>query len=313
MANIPEVHAAILKPPCSVTVITGEGAMMHWHNFPQIWYVLRGELLHTVGKEACSVKEGSCIFVPAFCPHGTAEATSDSQVLSISFTEALLANAEDDVLLIGDKPYAFGRRIEFFSHFEGKAKDEFEELISAIKTECLKPRGGSVAKLSSLFLRIFKRISSEKQAKKLTQTERTRINEITEVVAYVSEDISEKVTIERICKVLNISQAAFMRNFKKVTGMTFVRMLLSMRVRYACMQLVRTDKKMIQIAGEAGFYDEAHFAHAFTENTGKTPTRYRLENRPLFDDILIYCEDGPREIELTSKRTPRRKKRTKNS
>ena len=310
MTNRVEVHAAIMKPPCSVTEITGEGAMMHWHNFPQIWYVLRGEFLHTVGKDTCRVKEGSCIFIPAFCPHGTPEGKSDSEVISISFTEAMFASVEADVLLLGDKPYAFGHRIEFFSHFEGEDKHEVGELISAIKAECARPRGGNVSRLVSLLVRVFKKISSADEAKKLTQTKRRRINEITQVVSYAAEDISEKMTIDGICNVLNISQAAFMRNFKKVTGTTFAQMLLNMRVRYACLQLARTDKKMISIAGEAGFYDEAHFTHAFSESMGITPTQYRLENKTIFDDICIVCEDGPREIELTLKRKPRNKKTT---
>jgi AraC-like DNA-binding protein len=288
---------------------TGEGAMMHWHNFPQIWYVFRGELLHTVGKETCRAKEGTCIFVPAFCPHGTTEATADAEVISVSFTEEMLANAKD-VFLLGDEPYVFGRRVEIFSHFEGEAKREFGEIVSSLKTECEKPRGGSVSKLSTLLLRIFKRICSKKAAKKLTPAQRRRINEITEVVAYIAEDIAEKITIESFCKVLNVSQAAFMRNFKKVTGMTFAKMLLSMRVRYACLQLARTEKKMIAIAGEAGFYDEAHFTHSFSESMGETPTQYRLNNKTIFDDICIVCEEGPREIELTSKRAKKRKKTT---
>ncbi|MBR3847896.1 MAG: AraC family transcriptional regulator [Oscillospiraceae bacterium] len=309
MINRVEVHAAILKPPCSVTMITGEGAMMHWHNFPQIWYVFRGEILHTVGKETCRAKEGTCIFVPAFCPHGTTESTADAEVISISFTEEMLASAKE-VLLLGDKPYVFGRLVEIFSHFEGEAKSEFDELITSLKTECEKPRGGSGSKLSTLLLRIFKRICSRVAAKKLTPTQRRRINEITQVVEYVAEDISEKLTIDALCNILNVSQAAFMRNFKKVTGMTFAKMLLSMRTRYACLQLARTEKKMIAIAGEAGFYDEAHFTHTFSENMGETPTQYRLRNKTIFDDIGIDCEDGPREIELISKRTKKRKKTT---
>ena len=308
MTNMPEVHAAILKPPCSTTVISGEGAMMHWHNFPQIWYVLRGELLHTVGEETCRVKAGSCIFIPAFYPHGTSEATSDSEVVSVSFSEAMFANAQDDIFLLGNAPYVCGRCIRLFSHFEGAAKKEADELISAISAECSKSKGRSNARLSTLLLRLIKKLSSDAVAKKLTKTERRRMGEIADVVSYVAEDISMKVTIDELCAALDMSQAAFMRNFKKVTGMTFARMLISMRVRYACMQLVRTDKKMVAITGETGFYDEAHFAHSFSEYTGKTPSQYRLENSTVFDDICIVCEDGEKEIYLTSKRKPRRKK-----
>ncbi len=310
MINTPEVHAAILKPPCAVTVITGKGAMMHWHNFPQIWYVTRGEMRHTVGEETCRVKEGTCIFIPAFCPHGTADVSSDSEVISISFSQDMFKSLEDDILLLGERAYAFGSALKFFSHFEGAESREFGELISAVKEECAKPKGGSAAKLSPLFLRIFKRISSGSDVKKLTETEKRRINEIAGVVAYVAEEISDKMTIDGICNALNMSQAAFMRNFKKFTGMTFAKMLLGMRIRYACLQLARTEKKILQIAGEAGFYDESHFTHAFTAGEGTTPTQYRTDNKTIFDDICIYCEDAPREIKLTSKRKPRRKKTT---
>ena len=309
MAKMPEIHAAILEPPCSVTVITGDGAFMHCHNFPQIWYVRRGELLHTVGSETVSVAEGSCIFIPSYCPHGTEKASADSEVVSISFSDELFSAVRDDVLLLGENPYSFGHRIEFFSQFEGAEKNEISELISAIEAECAKPRGGSASKLVSLFLRLFRKISSEREAKKLTQKERRRITEITEVVSFVAEEIADKATIGEICEAMKISEASFIRNFKKVTGMTFAQMLLSMRVRYSCMQLVRTEKKMIQIAGEAGFYDEAHFSHAFSDSMGVSPTQYRAEKKTLFDDICIICDESEKKLKLTAKRTPRRKKK----
>lgn len=312
MATIPEVHAAILKPPCSVAMITGAGAQIHWHNFPQIWFVLSGEILHTVGKETCNAKKGSCIFVPAFCHHGTIDATSDSEVISISFTEAMFASEGENILLLGDTPYLLGRRIEFFSHFEGEDRNELGKLISAVKAECANPRGGRASKLSSLLLSILKKISSDSEVKKMTQAKRRRINEIAGVVDYAAEEISDKMPINEFCEALNISPAAFARNFKKITGMSFVGMLISMKLRYSCMQLVRTNKKMVQIAGEAGFYDEAHFAHVFTENMGETPTQYRLNNKTIFDDICIYCEDAPREIVLPKKRRSRRKRAIKN-
>jgi len=307
MADIPEVHAAILKPPCAATVISGHGAMLHWHNFPQLWFVRRGELLHVVGKETELARVGSCIFIPAFCPHGTVEATEDSEVVSISFSEELFENAGDDVFLLGDAPYAFGRRVEFFSHFEGKEREALCELVSAIEAECKRASNVRASKLSNLFLQILKRISTVSDVKELTQAERRRINEITEVVAYVAEEISDKLTIDGVCGALKISQSTFVRNFKKVTGMTFVEMVLGMKVRYACLQLARTDKKLVLIASEAGFYDEAHFSHAFSEKMKETPRQYRAKNKTIFDDICIYCEEAPRQIYLTAKREARRK------
>ena len=309
MTNKPEVHAAILKPPCSVTVIAGAGAPMHWHNFPQIWFVRRGEILHTVGKETCTVREGSCIFVPSLCPHGTIEATSDTEVVSISFAGALFASLGEDIFLSGEEPYMMGHRIEYFSHFEGEARDEISELISAVKAECARPMGGRASKLFSLFIKIFKKISSDDEVKKISRAKRRKIKEIDGIVDYAAEEISDKMPIDDFCKALNISYASFARNFKEVTGMSFGRVLAGMRVRYSCLQLVRTEKKMVQIAGEAGFYDEAHFAHVFTEHMGETPTQYRLNNKTIFDDVCIYCEDAPREIVLPAKRKPRRKRK----
>ena len=302
---MPEVHAAILDPPCSIAMITGKDAMMHWHNFPQIWYVLRGEILHTVGKETCNAKEGSCIFVPMFCPHGTLDASADSEVVSISFASGLLSNAGDDVFLLGETPHVSGRRIEFFTHLEGKQRCEFSELVSALKTECQKNGGKITSKIALLLLRMLKRMSSDGEVNKPTKAEKRRIAEITEVVDYAAEEISEKMTIEGICSSLDISRAAFVRNFKKITGTSFAKMLTLMRVRYTCIQLARTDKKMVQIAGETGFYDESHLTHAFFENTGKTPTQYQKETTSLFDDICIFCEDAPRNLRLTSKRKKR--------
>jgi AraC-like DNA-binding protein len=48
-----------------------------------------------------------------------------------------------------------------------------------------------------------------------------------------------------------------------------------LRLDYAARELVQSDKSLVEIAAEAGFYDHSHFTHAFKIHMGMNPTDYR--------------------------------------
>ena len=66
--------------------------------------------------------------------------------------------------------------------------------------------------------------------------------------------------------------ARVFRQFERCTAGDYVR---KTRVEYAWRQILATDTPLIEIALNAGFADQAHFARSFKRTTGLTPTEFR--------------------------------------
>jgi transcriptional regulator GlxA family with amidase domain len=74
---------------------------------------------------------------------------------------------------------------------------------------------------------------------------------------------------------LGVSTEHLCRMLKRDTGLTFVTLLRSSRVRAACRLLQTTTLSMKEIASRAGFSSASHFARNFKNECGVSPSEYR--------------------------------------
>lgn len=95
------------------------------------------------------------------------------------------------------------------------------------------------------------------------------------ILKIVSERYREPLTIPEIARALRVSRTHVMRQFRKVAGMTILDYLTQRRVSCAQRLLTTTDRKMIDIAYEAGFNSATRFYACFKRLIGISPARYR--------------------------------------
>lgn len=106
------------------------------------------------------------------------------------------------------------------------------------------------------------------------KTDNDRINAIYE---YSISKFMEKITLEEIAKVANVSPNSFCRYFKANTGKTYSGFLLEYKVGIACKLLIEDKLSIQQICYESGFNNFAGFYKYFKKITGKTPLNYQKE------------------------------------
>jgi AraC-like DNA-binding protein len=98
-----------------------------------------------------------------------------------------------------------------------------------------------------------------------------RLARITEFlrVAY-----GERLPIEQLAQMADMSRYAFIRAFRAATGMSPHAWQLDLRIN-AARRLLRHGHALTAIAHELGFADQAHFQRAFKERVAMTPGAYR--------------------------------------
>lgn len=102
---------------------------------------------------------------------------------------------------------------------------------------------------------------------------------IGKVVKYVTNHISEALTIEDIADAVGISRRTFSRTFArhaKVTPSVFVEQL---RIDFARKLLEETDIPLKTVAFRCGFHNATHMRMIFTRQLDTTPRRYRADFR----------------------------------
>lgn len=90
---------------------------------------------------------------------------------------------------------------------------------------------------------------------------------------YLHAHYTERVTLEELEQVAGISRFHLIRLFKKGTHVPPHAYQNLLRINHAKVELAKR-RPIAEIAAEAGFYDQSHFARAFSKIVGASPKRY---------------------------------------
>jgi len=103
----------------------------------------------------------------------------------------------------------------------------------------------------------------------------SHITKFKETLKYVHKNYSQRITIEDVAAISNVSPSYFMKRFKEFSGRTFVDYLNCYRLGVASDELKSTDKSVIEISGDCGFRNFSYFIRSFKKQFGVTPLAYR--------------------------------------
>ena len=91
---------------------------------------------------------------------------------------------------------------------------------------------------------------------------------------YILGHLSEKLTLQSMCKYFGISQTYLSRLFRKYTGLSFINYLTETRIEKAKKILEKKDNLVRDAAAMVGFTDQYYFSRVFRTLTGQAPSRY---------------------------------------
>lgn len=100
-----------------------------------------------------------------------------------------------------------------------------------------------------------------------------------DIIAYINENYMHDIDINAVAAQFGLSYSYVRKLFKEKTGKTILDYLNSLRVRRVKELLEQTDHSIVQIAGEAGFYNEQALFRTFKKYEGITPGEYRKSCR----------------------------------
>ena len=95
-----------------------------------------------------------------------------------------------------------------------------------------------------------------------------------QVYTFVEAHYQQKIAVEQVARLCNLSKAAFCRYFKKATGQTFIRFLNQFRISEA-KRLLLLNKQVGESCYESGFESLSYFNRTFKDIVGENPLAFK--------------------------------------
>jgi AraC-like DNA-binding protein len=99
---------------------------------------------------------------------------------------------------------------------------------------------------------------------------------IQRVYRYIEENYQQKITVEEIAGITNLTTAAFCRYFKKMTRLTFTEFVNQYRINQA-KKLLLQHKNVTEACFESGFESLSYFNKIFKRLTGENPVQFKKQ------------------------------------
>ena len=257
---------------------------MHMQDFFEINIITRGKGKHYIEDNSVNTQKGDVFIVPPMVRHGF-KGGSGFDVFHVLISDRFIKRNISDLQLI---PL-------FFTLFtaepliRGKVKNALHLRLSAARYEelnellnvslrhrnkfnsfdCLARKGFAVMLIAFLC-----KVYSENSDNKVdgdTKNDEAFLKSI----SYIHEHYFEKISVDTLAKVANLSRSTFLRKFTDVCKMPPSEYVMNRRIEASEYMLLHTSESLMNIAFKCGFYDAAHFSRIFVKKKGMSPSAYR--------------------------------------
>ena len=102
-------------------------------------------------------------------------------------------------------------------------------------------------------------------------------NQVDKVDKYISKNIGGNISVDDLADLLHCSKFYFLREFKKLLGITPYQYLMNKRLEQAKVLLSSPQSNISSVGLDLGFNDQSHFTRAFKNQFGLTPGQFQKQ------------------------------------
>jgi len=133
--------------------------------------------------------------------------------------------------------------------------------------------------LAALIAKLFELACTEPVKKKSNTLFLNQLAGIRHAISYIVENYPEKIGIDDLCEVADMSRRSFTDHFKAFTGLTVAEFILSVRLFNATQLLFYKDLLYDDVAKQCGLYNQSNLSRVFTKYLGLTPSQYVAQHK----------------------------------
>lgn len=238
----------------------------NWHENVEILYVEDGSGYITVDDERIPVKKGDISVVSANRLHGLYTEGSTMRYLCLiidrTFFIANHFDSNDFSFEVIFKDEEIARLITRFGELWGDEN-------SAMRVQHLRATALNIATI--LCERHAVIMSGERAESRMTSC-------IKHAIGYIRAESHRDLSLDEVSALVGISKYYFAREFRRITGYSFVGYLNVVRCEKARELLLNDDMSVREVGEACGYTNQSYFTRTFREYVGMTPLAYRKRN-----------------------------------
>lgn len=259
----------------------GKKALCHWHEDMEFIRILKGEMNYYVNGHNVLLKENDGIMVNTRQLHyGYSVCQHDCTFICILFHPSLLS-ANKTLYRKYVQPVLDNRQLEYL--YLDASRRESSLILKYLDQISERKKGGEagydleiVGLLNLLWRNVFS--LSEKGQPETEDTKASDIRLQKDMVSYIHQHFSEKITLDDIAASVSICRSKCCRIFRRYLQQSPVDFMNTYRLEVSAYLLRNTDKSITQIAVDCGFNHLSYFSQQFIRHFKCTPREYRHNN-----------------------------------
>ena len=238
---------------------------MHTHDFYEINIILSGSGIHHIEECSVPVKKGNVFVIPPYMAHSY----DNCKKLDV-FHLLLHADFVKDNYDEASRVPGFGMLFEIEPFIRRNLQEPVFLQLTHAGVESIKPELDALNDKNPLSCReirkhtawkliyTFSMLLSKQLEEKRKITSATHEKEILQVLWFIHNHYSEKLTIKTLCDEVYMSRSTLLRSFHEMCGCSPLEYITAYRKRTAHELLESGEYSKSEVANICGFYDLSH-------------------------------------------------------
>lgn len=218
-------------------------------------YILKGKYQYKFNDTSFFASDGETVYLPKGATYSYEILSDETEVMQVEFAlEEIEKSSESDVIASKNPLLIKGNSNEI--------KLLFEELLNNFSNDKLK----TISVLLNLICLCRDSIQTQQFNKDYAK--------IIPAIQYIESHITEKIYLEEVALVANVSQSHLRRLFSKCLGMSPISYKNSVLIKIACNMLLHEGLNVSETADALRFADVYTFSQFFKKEKGVSPKKY---------------------------------------
>lgn len=258
---------------------------LHWHAHMELIIVRAGKALFYIDSQPVETQQGDVVFVPGGSLHvGYSQGEEQVELDCIVFNNALFHEWLNDSIHVKLLAYYLEGKEHFpllLSSIAAYA-DELQPELESITTELEhKEAGYQLVVKAKLYAWLVKlaRMHSKQSNLNVQEPYFANRDRFKHLIEWVKLNYAEKPTVKQAAGMVGLDPFYFCKQFKKLTGRTFIEFVNICRINEAEQMLKYSTATVGEIANHIGCENAAYFTKLYKQYTGMTPSEARNQQK----------------------------------
>ena len=257
----------------------------HTHEFDEMMIVTGGTAVHQYAGKTISIKRGDVFLIPEGQRHDYAmPAGCRMENINLLFDFSALGIDWDDLAELNGFKNVFAPILEAKKkgtvapfpppmHLSPGVLSLVSSLINSLENELANEAAGYRFFAKSYFAKVIGVLS--RVANHIPFQENIETDELSELTAYLEENLNEKVTAANMAQFTGVSESHLRKKFQEVYAESPMHYLQRIRVERSMEMLADPALSITEIAYDVGMGDSNYYSRIFRKINGCSPSEYR--------------------------------------